>query len=62
MAYNHVVQITSLAEGGEKFQPNQMDFILTYMGFIFLLPSFVFLMALPAGQRFRLGLGAYLYG
>lgn len=29
------VQISPLAEGGQKFQSNQMDFTLTYMGFTF---------------------------
>lgn len=49
MGYNHVLQITPLAEGGEKFQSKQMDFVLTCMWFTFLLPScylFLFLMAL----------------
>lgn len=33
--YNHLVQISPLAEGGEKFQSNQMDFTLTYVRFVF---------------------------
>lgn len=50
---NHGLQSCStnppLAEGGEKSQSKQMDFVLTCMWFIFLLPScylFLFLMVL----------------
>lgn len=35
VGYNQVVQISPLAEGGEKLHSNQMDFTLTYMGFTF---------------------------
>ena len=57
--------LSPLAEAGEKFRANQMDFILAYLGFISLLSSyhlFLFLIAPPACQWFRLGPGAHLCG
>lgn len=52
------VSLGPLADGGEKSQANQLDFILTYLGFVSLLllySRFLFLMLLPPCQWFSLG-------